>query len=373
VIAGRDRGGRLRAERVRAAFRLQEEACASMGSPFTARLCRLLAARLAPGGPVADRVLAWPGEPSVRGDSLPLRLAGALHALALTGADPALAAVYPPRAAAGEPGDDALWDAVSAALERHAAFILDRLDVPPQTNEPQRSAALCPGFLVVAAETGLPLALSEIGASAGLNLHWDRFRYRFGAAEWGDPASPVLIAPDWRGPPPPLPPARVVERAGCDVRPIDVANPEGAVRLLSFVWADQAERLARLRAAIAVAQAAGPRPDAADAGDWLAARLARPRPGSAHVVLHSIMWQYLPPPTRRRIAATLAEAGAAATAEAPLAWLRLETDDDAPGAGLSLTLWPGGVPRLLARADFHGRWVEWRRSAAPPPPPGDGT
>ncbi len=341
---------------VRAAFRGQAEFCDLMGSPFTARLCRLLAGRLAPGDAVADRVLSWSGDPSNRADALPLRLAGALHALVLAGADADLAAAYPPNRAP----DHALWSAVAAALRAHAPFVLDRLDGPPQTNEPQRSAALAPGFLTVVAETGLPLVISEIGASAGLNLLWDRFRYRFGAADWGDPASPVRLAPDWRGPPPPLPPARVIARAGCDRAPIDPADPAAEARLLSFVWADQAARLDRLRAALALARAELPPVAREDAADWLEARLAVPRPGAAHVVAHSIVWQYLPAASRARIEAALSAAGARATREAPLAWLRLEPDGGAPGAAVTLTLWPGdGAPRRLARADFHGSWVDW--------------
>ena len=205
---------------VRGAFRAQARVCAEMGSPFTARLCALVAERLAPGGAVADRVLGWPGDPSNRADALPLRLAGALHGLVVEGRDPGLAAAYPPHAV----DDAALWQAVTAALATHAPFILARLDGPPQTNETQRSAALAPGFLTVAALTGLPLATSEIGASAGLNLLWDRFAYAFGAAAWGDPAAPVRIAPDWQGPPPPLPAAIVAERAGCDRAPPDLAT-----------------------------------------------------------------------------------------------------------------------------------------------------
>jgi hypothetical protein len=199
---------------VREAFAEQAVTCEGMGSPFTARLCRLVAARLEPGGSVADRILGWPGDPRGRADALPLRLAGALHGLVLDGSDPGLAAVYPPN----DPIDDALWSAVIAGFEAHATAILARLDGPPQTNEPMRSAALGPGFLTVAARTGLPLVTSELGASAGLNLIWDRFAYRFGAAEWGDPASPVVIAPDWHGPPPPLPPR------GCSPAPAATAR-----------------------------------------------------------------------------------------------------------------------------------------------------
>jgi hypothetical protein len=340
---------------VRAAFRAQAAHCAAMGSPFTARLCRLAAERLAPGGPVADRVLGWPGDPGHRADAVPLRLAGALHGLVIEGRDAALAAVYPPHDA--DATDDALWAAVADALAAHAAGILARLDGPPQTNEPQRSAALAPGMLTVAALTGLPLATSELGASAGLNLCWDRFAYRFGDAAWGDPASPVAIAPDWHGPPPPLPDARIAERAGCDRAPPDLRRPEDRLRLLSFVWADQPARKARVAAAIDLAATAGVRVEQADAVDWLTARL-RPRPGRAHVVYHSIFWQYLAPDAQARARARLEAAGACATAAAPLAWLRMEGDGAEPGAAITLTLWPGDT-RLLGRADFHGAWVRW--------------
>lgn len=340
---------------VRAAFRRQAAFCAELGSPFTARLCTLVAERLAPGGPVADRVLGWPGDPSNRADALPLRLAGALHALVIGARDPGLAAVYPPADAEA----DALWGAVAAALEAHPGFLLERLAGPPQTNEVQRSAALAPGYLTVAARAGLPLVCSEVGASAGLNLLWDRFGYAFGPARWGDPAAAVRLAPEWRGPPPPLPAARVVERAGCDRAPLDPADPATEPRLLSFVWADQTERMARLRAALALARAEGPRVARADAAEWIEARLAEPRPGRAHVIAHSIVWQYLPPGARDRAAAALAAAGARASGAAPLGWLRLEADGGGRGAALSLTLWPEGGTEVLGRADFHGRWVDW--------------
>jgi hypothetical protein len=341
---------------VRGAFRAQARVCEAMGSPFTARLCALLADRLAPGDPVSDRVLGWPGDPSNRSDALPLRLAGALHGLVIEGRDAGLAAVYPPHAAVSE---DALWAAVAEAFATQAPGILRRLDGPPQTNEPQRSAALAPGFLTVAALTGLPLATSEIGASAGLNLLWDRFAYAFGTAGWGDPASPVRIAPDWQGPPPPLPAATVAERVGCDRAPPDLAREADRLRLLSFVWADQTARMARIAAAIDLARAAGVRVEAADAPGWIAARLAEPRPGRAHVVYHSIVWQYLGHAAQDRIRTSLDTAGARATARAPLAWLRMEGDGVEPSAAVTLTLWPGAETRLLGRADFHGAWVRW--------------
>ncbi len=342
---------------VRAAFLEQAGFCDRMGSPFTARLCRLLAERLEPGTPVADRVLGWAGAAGPRSDALPLRLAGALHGLVLEGRDQRLAEVYPP----ADADDEALWTEVVRALAGHPTFMLTRLDGPPQTNETQRTAALTPGMLTVAALTGLPLVTSELGASAGLNLYWDRFAYRFGEPTWGDPASPVLIAPAWDGPPPPLPAATVASRAGVDRAPVDVTDEASRLRLLSFVWADQLQRMSRLAAAIDIARASGVQLECADAVDWLARRLAVAHPGRAHVVYHSIFWQYLPAEAQDRARALLAAAGARASADAPFAWLRMEGDGAPPedGAAITLTLWPSGETRPLGRVDFHGSWVRW--------------
>ena len=341
---------------VRDAFRDQADFCAEMGSPFTSRLCALVADRLGPGDPVSDRILGWPGDGGGRKDALPLRLAGALHALVLEMGDAGLAAVYPPNETVS---DDDLWAAVSAALTAHADRILARLESPPQTNETMRSAALAPGFLTIAALTGLPLVLSELGASAGLNLAWDRLSSRLGAQSWGAPASPLQIAPDWHGPPPPAPPLTVASRAGCDRAPPDLRMPADRQRLLSFVWADQTARMHRMSAAIDIARQAGITVEAADAVDWLDTRLARSHPDRAHVICHSIFWQYLAAPAQSRARALIKTAGARATPDAPLAWLRMEGDGTKPGAAITLTLWPGGTTQTLGRADFHGNWITW--------------
>lgn len=342
---------------VRAAFAAQAEVCTRMGSPFTARLCRLVAERLGPGTPVAERVLGWRGDPGGRADALPLRLMGALHGLVIEEIDAGLAAVYPPH----DQGlsDDTVWDAVSAALAAHPRFITARLRRPPQTNETMRSAALCPGFLTIIARTELPLITSELGASAGLNQIWNRFCYRFGDAAWGPEDSPVRLVPEWQGPPPPLVPVRLLERAGCDTAPPDLAKPADCLRLLSYVWADQPERLARMQAALALAGEAGVQIITRDAIDWLSDRLALRLQGAAHVIYHSIFWQYLDPSAQAAAVERLSEAGRRATREAPLAWLRLEADGESPGAAILLTLWPDGETRRLGRADFHGRWVHW--------------
>ena len=175
-----------RAEVIRQSFRRQARACEDLGSPFTARLCTLAAERLTEETPVGATILGWPGNPDGTGDALALRLAGTLHALVRSRRDPALSAVYPPHIA----DDDTFWSTVETALRRDEAFILERLASAPQTNEVRRSSALLPGFLTIATLTGKPLALSEVGASAGLNLQWDRYSYHLGDFRW-DQASAV--------------------------------------------------------------------------------------------------------------------------------------------------------------------------------------
>lgn len=340
---------------VRQHFAAQARACRDLGSPFTARLLETAAGRLRRGEEMGEAVLGWPGDPVA--DALALRLAAALHALVLSGADRALAAIYPPAQAS----DAALAEAAARVFARHAGFIRGWLTSAPQTNEVARATALLAGYLSVAARTSRPLVISEIGASAGLNLLWDRFHYALGGQEWGDPAAPVRLGPRWDGPPLDLrTPVRVRERRGCDIRPLDPSRPEDRLRLLAYIWADQTERKARLAAALDLAAFDPPPVDRAVADDWLAGRLAAAPDGTAHVVAHTIVWQYLSAGTRERIEALLDRAGSAATADRPLAWLRLEPNpEDSKEALILLTLWPDGRTLRLAAADYHGRWISW--------------
>lgn len=334
-------------------FASQASSCDMLGSPFTARLCRLLPGMLDMTTRTGARIAGWPGNPMA--DALALRLTGGLHALVLRGIDTELARAYPPHAA----DDGVLADALGRALRANDGFLHDYLDSPPQTNETARSAMLLPGFLMVARETGLPLAVSEIGASAGLNLVFDRFRYDFAGNGWGPQASAASIAPEVRGGKPvPLAGAlTIASRAGCDIAPVDLAT--GADRLRSYIWADQSARLARLNAAIDIARAAHISVESADAAAFLRRELAGRRRGEAFVLFHSIMWQYMPEASKRGVLEALAEATATATPDMPIARLRMEPLGQAPHAKLSLTTWPGGETRRLANCDYHGRWIEW--------------
>jgi hypothetical protein len=346
---------------IAAAFGQQAQFCDALRAPLTAALCRVVAAGLDPASLTGKRLAAWPGEPMT--DALPMRMTGALHWLVRSGRAPALAALYPPAAL---PDDAALGAALAHVLADPAcdAAIADFLGSAPQTNEVGRAGALLPGLLVVAAATRLPLSLFELGASAGLNLNMDRFCVDLGGVMLGDSACPVVIAPHWKGAAPPAAPLHIVARRGVDLAPLDVADAAVAERLLAFIWADQPERLARTEAAIALARRWPPALDAGDAADWVEQNVVLTA-GVATVVYHSIAFQYFPAAGQQRIIDRLEALGAAASPQAPLAWLRMEMDDPAQPAtpAIRLRLWRGGPAdeRLLGHSHAHGAFVQWGR------------
>ncbi len=342
-------------EEIVQSFRDQAAWAERLGSPFMHALMIRAANELAKGGALARTIGDWPGFAGA--DGLPLRFAGALHALVLSGADAALAAVYPPHAL----DIDLVWRAAEAAMAAKPAHFSTFLNLPPQTNEVRRSALLLPGFIEIARKTGLPLRLLEIGASAGLNQVWDEYRYTYGGGKtgkkWGKSDANVEISCEWRGTPLDLSmPVRVVSRAACDRAPIDIADAAQRARLRAYIWPDQPDRLARLDAALALALVAGVCVDRADAADWLDARLAEPAGDAVTVIYHSVVWQYLTAETRKRIRDRLDAAGQSR----PLAWLALEFAGE--DYELRLALWPGdGRKRrkLLARTHPHGAWLDW--------------
>ena len=341
---------------VREAFRDQARWCDQLGSPFTARVCRLCAELLGADIPIATSILDWPGDPSVKADSVPLRVAGALHYLARSGRSPALRAAYPPHAA----NDDELWTAISPALSAHENVFRSYLDTAPQTNEVMRSAALLPGLLRIAELTHPRLDLYEIGASAGLNLILDRYRYQFGSATWGDGSSPLLLKPQWGGPAPPVGASLSIHsRRGVDLNPIDLRGEDARDRLLSYVWADQTERLQRLTAAISLWLRDPPSIERADAAPWLEqSPITQAKAGTTRVLFHSVTWSYLPEATRDRITRFMRACGEQADERSPLAWLRFELSPK--GAELQLTRWPGDADVLLATGHPHGTMVAWK-------------
>jgi hypothetical protein len=345
-----DRSDRAAVATLSARLRLQSEAAGRLGSALYEHLLDRATADLEAGGPTWEVLRGHEADPV--GSALALRLMGAVNRLVLEGRLPRLAAAYD-----GEADGEEAWLAFEEALAEHGAAIRAGVKRPIQTNEVGRGAALLPGFFAIAEFAGLPLRLLEVGASAGLNLRWDAYRYEADGFAWGDADSPVHV-PFELSPGGVLAPvaAIVAERLGCDANPLDPRTDEGRLTLLSYIWPDQRERVARATAALELAAGLPTTVERAVAPTWIAERLAEPAPGLATVVYHSLVIQYLAEDERAEFETAIEKAGALASAEAPLAWLWMEWAGER--ADVCLTVWPGGGGRRIARAGYHGTPVE---------------
>jgi hypothetical protein len=272
----------------------------------------------------------------------PRRLLAGLHYLVLTGR--------------------ASWDDAVAALGAERDFLRRFVrEQRIQTNEVQRSWTLLPCFLLAAERTGAErLDLIELGPSAGLNLVWDRYRYRFECGAWGPEGARLELAGEERG----RVPARLLERTsqvrsriGVDVAPLDLTRDDHVLLLKSFVWADQTWRLELLDRAVAALREDPPELVRGDAAEVLPALLERRRRGALTVVFQTAVLGYLPPERRRLVRSALAEAGAAG----PLAYVSSSRPRDGADdfSGLAVRLWPGGERSVVAHADVHGAWIDW--------------
>jgi hypothetical protein len=172
----------------------------------------------------------------------------------------------------------------------------------------------------------------------------------------------VVLAGAWEGQPPPAAPVEVAERTGGDRAPVDPATDQGRLTLAAYVWPDQADRMGRLRGALAVAALVPADLRQETASDTLA-RTALAE-GSWTVLWHSIVRQYLDDAQRAALAEGIARRGAAATPSARFAWLALEPHRRTPNGEclVTLTTWPGGSERVLGTAPPHGLPVFWSRS-----------
>ena len=229
-----------------------------------------------------------------------------------------------------------------------------------QTNEVRRSWTLVPCFLELARRTGVDsVDLVELGSSAGLNLVWDRYRYEYERGCWGQPDASLVLRGEERSPVPDHLLARslaVGRRLGIDLEPIDVTTEEGALTLKSSVWAGQPERLATLDHAITVLRRDPPEIVRGDFAEVLPDVLERRRTDVLTVVFSTATISYLTADARVRVRSTLTQAGAGGS----LAWLSTSRPEEGTHDhwGLWLELFP--APReLVARADFHGAWLDW--------------
>jgi hypothetical protein len=308
------------------------------------------------GGVVREICRGWEDAPG--GSVVQLRLLGGLHRIVLRGDEPELAAYY--RTAGGTKEPRTVWPVARAVLTAHAAELAEALAVAPQTNEPGRSAALLTGLLHAVRHSGLSqVRLLEVGASGGLNLLVDRFRFEGHSWTYGPIDSPLVLRDAVRGPVrQPFPAWSVVERRGCDLEPVDVWSAAGQLQLRSFVWPDHVERFCRLNAALAVAERAGRAAvavDRAPAGEWLEQQLAAGFDRSVlTVVWQSITRMYWPADEVERVRAVVGRARGLMA----LAHVSMEYEDDETRAVLSCDLSPGNrsasSPQRLAQVADHG-------------------
>ncbi|MEN9683435.1 MAG: hypothetical protein RLZZ427_1186 [Pseudomonadota bacterium] len=341
---------------VTAAFANQVAYCIASNAPATARVVAAVQALLeaGEGGALLDAVRGWAGAPLA--DALPLRVAGGIHALYLAGHAPGLDAIYRNEAGC----DDAAL--VAGAIHAHEAELLPWLDGPPQTNEAGRSANFIAAMLWLA-EQGLPPSFQclEIGSSAGINLMLDRYHYDLAGVQVGPEPGAMHFTPDWNGNPPPDRAISIAETRGCDVAPVDLTDPAQALRLKAYIWPEHTVRFERMEAAVAAAIQSPPDLVQMNAAEFVEAELAKPQAaGTTRVLMHSIVWQYVPADQQSRVTAAMEAAGARATPERPLAWISVEANRVLHLHELIVRFWPGGgEPVLLARAHPHGAGIDW--------------
>jgi hypothetical protein len=337
------------------AFANQVAYCEANGAPVTARVVRAIGAVVDSDASIAlvERIRRWHGAPLA--DALPLRVAGGIHALHLSGTEERLAPIY-----ADLYADDAA--VLREVMETREAELLPWLDGPPQTNEAGRSSNFVAAMLWLAGR-GLPPVFEclEIGSSAGINLMLDRYRYDLGGVVVGPDDAAMRFAPEWTGPPPPDRPIRFASLEGCDVAPVELTDPAQALRLRAYIWPEHTVRFERMEAAIAAARERAPQVARMNAADFVESRLARPQAeGTTRVLMHSIVWQYVPEDQQARVTAAMEAAGAAATPERALAWVRVEANRSVHRHELTVRYWPGGADEaLLARSHAHGAAIEW--------------
>jgi len=341
------------------------------GSPSYAVLCERLAGDPERASIVLDAPPAF---------HTPLILLAAVHYLLLSGADGALAAYYATVSGdATRPVDDQLYSTFAAFIDDHRAEVKELVaSHTTQTNEARRTVVTLPALGMVAAASGRPLALLEVGASAGLTLLVDRYGFRIGSVQAGVSESPVQLECAVEGELQPPVPDRleVAWRLGLDLHPLDVGEPETGDWLRALVWPEHRDRMAVLEAALAVARQDPPTVLAGDLTTDLPT-LAKRAPADAALAITST-WTlaYVTPELRRAFADDLRRVAAdhgrevwlvAGEGQAVLHSLGLGLVDaprDGSGGPSMLALCrfrPDGTDesRLLAECHAHGRWIRW--------------
>ena len=330
---------------------LQAQACGSMGSAFTAALIQAALSDYRKDGKVRDLLDSYPHYPRPG-----LNLAAALHYLALEG-ESTLSKHYP---SVGGDGDGlAAWSAGQSILAQDRDRVERLFTRNVQTNEPARSMPILAASLWVAAQFNLPIRLFEVGAGAGLNLRFDHYRYEEADWSWGDADSALVLHNSTKqGRPKDVHASlKVIERRGCDLRPIDLGNSSERLSLQSFVWPDQTDRLDRLRAAIRAAEDIPVTIDAERFSTWLQ-REVRCGGGYVTVIMHTVVEEHMSANERAELNEAIAEHAEEASPRAPLAHVRMELNEGRYCT--KVTAWSGStLATTICTSDGHAQGIIW--------------
>ena len=336
--------------------------CLALGSTLSHDVLHDLIALARPGEDLSD-LLA--DHRQVRGgDLVGLRLMAAAHRMVLARMAPELAAHYPTaggKAPTDEAGRAALREALVDAFLTNPGVVRDCLGRIPQTNETGRGLPLRGALGRVAAAHGQSIRLHELAASAGLNLRAD-------AMPWAHVPMATSI--------------RIVERAGCDLHPLNVDDPEDRLTLASYVWGDDLPRFERLRSSFVLAHRIPATVKQMAAGPYLTS-LAHGEPvhGQTLVIWHSASWFYLDRSARGEIRSAIRKLANRASPQSPLVHLSWEWMRDSQDAAKSYALvgrswpaagawapWRAGTSVLLGTGPAHGMPMRWNE---PKPLPSD--
>jgi hypothetical protein len=327
-------------------------------------LYELLAEAIA-GDPEVQAVTttAQPGQPPAN------MLFAAVHDALLTGVDHPLRLWYGHLLKPGEteaPVTAAAYTAFRDFVLTHRA-IIDPLIATrvTNTNEVRRSTFLRAGYAAIAAETGKPLGIIEMGPSAGLNLNWDRYAYAYRMADGtvlrGGPVSALELDCEVRGTAPPVPadPPDVISRVGLELNPVDLSSEADRRWLVALLWPSQPDRMARLKAALEIAVAHKPPIIAGDALRNIGPQLAAIPDHATAVVTHSLVTYQWTEAMRAKLHALLLETSRQRPVYRLSAEFKVEGESwDYP---LRLDVYRDGdcTTRILAGVHHHGSWIEW--------------
>jgi hypothetical protein len=305
----------------------------------------------------------------------PTTLLAAVHDRLLAGANGGGLAAFYPNLTAQPAAPDAAYPAFRAFVMAHRDALAQLLaERTTQTNEVNRCSYLLPAFVFAGVRTNRPLAIIDVGASAGLNLLFDRYAYDYGdGARAGDPSSAVRVTTQLRGVRPRLAPLpAIANRCGVDLSPVALDDADATRWLEACVWPEHVERFERLRAALAVARDAKPRVVAGNAVELLPALVAQVDRNAAIVVVNTNVMVYFSKNECVEYGRVLRDSAS----QRELFWIANEhpallrwagfakpiaAPSDTASLPLSITHFHQGARDEFVVADVgaHGRWLDW--------------